>query len=237
MKRGVFEANVSLEFASEEDAVFAQVVLDGCCKNGKMVVWTTESEKVTMPAPVARQSIKMSVVHTNSSARVGGQSSVNYLTVPGTHFFVPGQTVFVNNSVIVEDVTWLGGANDTDWVWKAVAMTASSHVKSPTALGIGAKDELHHKYKAAQLKRIVYLKVSIVVLLFCLSFCENRFCTVGSLSHCVCVCSMCAMRPSRRSSTRLGASIWVSRSVASFWTLATTLCAHCPRRASRVAAT
>jgi hypothetical protein len=152
-KSGVFESAAVLEFASEKDAVFAQVVLEACCKFSKMSLWISNAEKVTVAAPVQRQQLNMTIVHTGSSARVGGASAINYLTEEGIHFFLPGQTVFVNNTVIVEDVTWLSG--NEEWVWRAVALTPAGCIASPSSIAVG---KVEHKMGTPELRQLVYLK-------------------------------------------------------------------------------
>jgi hypothetical protein len=55
------------------------------------------------------------VLNHGTNAKIGGISAVSYVMEHGEHFFVPGQTIFVQNSVIVEDVTWFCG--NEEWVW------------------------------------------------------------------------------------------------------------------------
>lgn len=157
-KTGTFEATVILEFQSPEDATFAEAVLMGCAKTGKIVLWISDSAKVTIPAPTKRAALSLGVVHTGMAARLTGASAVHYVTTPGTHFFIPGQAIFANNSLFVEDVTWLPGSED--WVWKSMAICpAMSRVAEPGIITYGVKGECRDMgVPEDEFAHLVYLK-------------------------------------------------------------------------------
>ncbi len=155
-KGGEFASAVAVEFATPRDAMFAQVVIEACCKNGKLALWVSGDEKVTIPAPLARTSLKLEVVNHGAGAKIGGTSATSYIQESGPHFFLPGQTIFVQNTVIVEDVTWLPGSQK--WVWSSIALTPNSHVESPTNVGVGGSRELDFDFEEERLQQLVYLK-------------------------------------------------------------------------------
>ncbi len=228
--------------------------MEGCSKNGKMTFWISKDERVTVPAPVSRNSLKLKVFFFSSflcvsislgdkkkvlnhgtSAKIGGASSVNYVMDEGSHFYLPGQTIFVQNSVIVEDVTWLSGKEE--WVWSmsffawsmflgsenkkigSIALSPNSRVTSPSTVGLGAVESFDHDYNPDVLKKLVELKVH------CLNE-KSRDLTSRKNS-------ILLLLPQRRSSLLLVESILEQRFVDLFWNLTCDLSQHPCSRATR----
>lgn len=153
-------SSIALEFESIEDAQFAQNLLEHCCKNGKMTFWKSHSEKIQLPAPLSRTSLSLTMLAHETSAKLGGISAVASFEEEGFHFVVPSQTIFVQRSVIVEDVTLLPG--NEPWVWNSVMMSRASSVASPNSIAIGPVPPDAHEFDAALMQKLVYLKHTAV---------------------------------------------------------------------------
>ena len=146
---------VAVEFDSAKDAMFAQVVLEGCAKNGKLTLWLNRDEKILLSAPVSRSKVNLTMISHETSARLGGTSAVSYILEEGDHFFVPGQTIYVGAGAFVEDMTWFRGTDD--YVQRTLAIIPNSHVSSETTVAIGPSD-FPHEYDEEELQRLVALK-------------------------------------------------------------------------------